>query len=78
MIGSDLPVSVIIVGVGDADFTQMVILDGDSNLLHSKKLGKYISRDIVQFIPFKEVHNDPVLLAKKVLEEVPKQMVNYF
>jgi hypothetical protein len=32
----------------------------------------------VQFVPFTEVKNDPYLLAKKVLEEVPRQVVDYF
>lgn len=33
--GSDLPLSVIIVGVGSADFDQMETLDGDVNPLFS-------------------------------------------
>lgn len=78
VIGSDLPLSIIIVGVGEADFSQMVALDGDVTPLFSRRLNRYVSRDIVQFVPFREVHNDPVLLAKKVLEEVPKQVTDYF
>lgn len=29
---SILPLSIIIIGIGDADFSQMVILDGDEGL----------------------------------------------
>ena len=47
----NLPLSLIIVGVGNADFTNMVRLDGDSGLYNSK--GKKASRDIVQFVPFR-------------------------
>jgi len=47
-------------------------LDGDVTPLYSSKLNKYRDRDIVQFVPFREVRNDPIKLAKEVLEEVPR------
>jgi len=53
-------------------------LDGDECPLFSRILNKYTARDIVQFVPFREVQNNPFLLAKKVLEEVPGQLVSYF
>ena len=40
--------------------------------------GEFSKRDIVQFVPFDTFKNDPVLLAKEVLREVPKQMTSYF
>ena len=73
-----LPVSIIIVGVGDANFSNMKILDGDDKQLKSKKTGKVANRDIVQFVPFKDVSNDPKKLAETVLEELPTQVENYF
>lgn len=45
--------SIIIVGVGEADFEEMEALDGDEEPLFSKILGKYRERDIVQFVPFR-------------------------
>jgi len=69
--GSGLPLSIIIVGVGSADFDQMDALDADDAPLYSKKLNRYASRDIVQFVPFRDVYNDPYRLAKEVLAEVP-------
>ena len=33
--GSDLPLAIIIVGVGDADFSSMETLDGDEEALYS-------------------------------------------
>ena len=45
--GTDLPVSIIIVGIGSADFGQMETLDADDAPLKSKRLGKYASRDVV-------------------------------
>jgi len=48
---STLPLSIIIVGVGNADFTNMNRLDGDNGLYSSK--GVMAPRDIVQFVPFR-------------------------
>lgn len=53
---SHLPMSVIIVGVGNADFTDMQILDGDDGVLRSPR-GEPALRDIVQFVPFRELKN---------------------
>jgi hypothetical protein len=48
--------SIIIVGVGNADFTDMKILDGDDGALRSPR-GEPALRDIVQFVPFRELKN---------------------
>ena len=50
---SKLPMSLIIVGVGGADFTDMNELDGDDGVLKSPH-GEPACRDIVQFVPFRE------------------------
>ena len=76
--GSVLPLSIIIVGIGAAEFDMMEQLDADENPLYSKTLGKYASRDIVQFVPFRTLMNDPYRLAKEVLAEVPRQLTSYF
>uniref|UniRef100_A0A8C8ZG77 Copine 7 n=1 Tax=Prolemur simus TaxID=1328070 RepID=A0A8C8ZG77_PROSS len=75
---SHLPMSIIIVGVGNADFTDMQILDGDDGVLRSPR-GEPALRDIVQFVPFRELkHASPAALAKCVLAEVPRQVVEYY
>ncbi|XP_023695484.1 copine-7-like isoform X1 [Paramormyrops kingsleyae] len=72
------PLSIIIVGVGNADFTDMQILDGDDGVLRSLK-GEPVLRDIVQFVPFRDFKSaSPAALAKCVLAEVPKQVVEYY
>ncbi|KAL6067259.1 Copine-4 [Balamuthia mandrillaris] len=72
-----LPLSIIIVGVGDADFTNMEILDADDNPLRSSN-GQVAKRDIVQFVPFREFKNAPASrLAKATLEEIPGQLLSY-
>lgn len=50
---SRLPMSIIIVGVGGADFSAMEFLDSDDKLLTSPR-GDVASRDIVQFVPFRD------------------------
>ncbi|XP_068179400.1 copine-4 [Antennarius striatus] len=75
---SHLPMSVIIVGVGNADFSDMQMLDGDDGILRSPK-GEPVLRDIVQFVPFRNFkHASPSALAKSVLAEVPNQVVDYY
>ncbi|XP_047702290.1 copine-7 isoform X2 [Prionailurus viverrinus] len=75
---SHLPMSIIIVGVGNADFTDMQTLDGDEGILRSPR-GEPALRDIVQFVPFRELKSaSPAALAKCVLAEVPRQVVEYF
>lgn len=56
MQASKLPMSIIIVGVGNADFAAMEFLDGDNRRLRSHT-GEEAARDIVQFVPFREFRN---------------------
>ncbi|KAF5957246.1 hypothetical protein HYC85_004471 [Camellia sinensis] len=48
---SDLPLSILIVGVGGADFKEMEILDADKGERLESSNGRVASRDIVQFVP---------------------------
>lgn len=72
-----LPLSVIIIGIGDADFSQMDILDGDETPLTSSK-GKKRKRDIVQFVPFNKYQYNIEELSMEVLAEIPRQIVEYY
>ncbi|KAL1110298.1 hypothetical protein AAG570_008375 [Ranatra chinensis] len=77
---SILPMSIIIVGVGTADFTAMECLDADTVALCSD--GVKATRDIVQFVPFnKYTTGNPgtanLRLAREVLAEIPTQLVSY-
>lgn len=47
-----LPASVIIIGLGDADFDDMVKLDGDGPDRLTDAAGRVACRDIVQFVEF--------------------------
>ena len=57
--GSEMPLSIIIVGVGNTNFKSMEKLDGDDIPLYSHKFGKKMAADIVQFVPFNEFKSDP-------------------
>ncbi|KAM7317517.1 hypothetical protein ACRRTK_023819 [Alexandromys fortis] len=79
---SKLPMSIIIVGVGPAEFDAMVELDGDDVRVSSR--GKYAERDIVQFVPFRDYMDrsgnhilSMARLAKDVLAEIPEQFLSY-
>uniref|UniRef100_A0A8D2C5M9 Copine 8 n=1 Tax=Sus scrofa TaxID=9823 RepID=A0A8D2C5M9_PIG len=79
---SKLPMSIIIVGVGPAEFDAMVELDGDDVRVSSR--GRYAERDIVQFVPFRDYvdrSGNHILsmarLAKDVLAEIPEQFLSY-
>ena len=66
---SKLPCSVVIIGIGSADFEDMYELDGDKSKLVDDD-GNQCPRDIVQFVEFKQaaMKGD---LAEQVLKEVP-------
>ncbi|CAG9334743.1 unnamed protein product [Blepharisma stoltei] len=75
--GSASPISIVIVGIGNDSFSNMVVLDADEEPLIDSN-GKRMERDIVQFVPFREVGNSPVSLAREVLDEIPREIVNFF
>lgn len=77
---SDLPLSIIIVGVGKANFSSMVALDSDKSLIEYN--GRKAKRDIVQFVEIRKFRKengswDKAGLAKEVLAEVPNQVVGW-
>ncbi|XP_072234853.1 copine-3-like isoform X2 [Leuresthes tenuis] len=74
---SRLPMSIIIVGVGEADFSAMEFLDSDDKLLKTAT-GDVAARDIVQFVPFRNFHGSSVALAQSVLAELPDQVASFF
>ncbi|XP_033988304.1 copine-3-like isoform X2 [Trematomus bernacchii] len=74
---SRLPMSIIIVGVGGADFGEMEFLDSDDVLLCSPR-GLVATRDIVQFVPFRDFQENSAALAQSVLAELPDQVSSFF
>jgi len=78
---SHLPMSIIIIGVGEADFSAMDALDADDKLLSDGR--QKAVRDIVQFVSFRDFNSghdalgNQARLAKAVLAEVPGQLTGY-
>lgn len=73
---SRLPLSIVIVGIGDGDFDIMERIDDDEMRMTSST-GVKTERDLVQFVPFRNFLNNGVELAKEVLAELPRQVVEY-
>ncbi|KAL2935545.1 Protein BONZAI 1 [Bienertia sinuspersici] len=74
---SDLPLSILIVGVGGADFKEMEFLDGDNGERLESTSGRVASRDIVQFVPLRDVQGGEVSVAQTLLAELPTQFLTY-
>lgn len=83
------PLSIIIVGVGRADFSRMAELDGDAPArggavptAAAARVGEgggaAPARDLVQFVPMAQFSSSPPALAASVLAELPAQVVDYF
>jgi len=86
---STSPLSIIICGVGDADFSSMNELDSDDVVMTVD--GKAAQRDIVQFVPMNQFmpsgsagnrqsprsSESQRLLAEEVLREIPDQLTGY-
>lgn len=69
---SDAPLSIIIVGIGNADFSTMQFLDDFLDKEGAE------GRDIVQFVEFNQHKHNRESLTKETLDEVPDQVVDYF
>lgn len=61
-----LPISVIIVGIGEGEFKIMEELDDDNCEMVDSK-GNHTQRDLVQFVQFSKFSNNGIALAKEVL-----------
>nr|XP_017184538.1 protein BONZAI 3-like isoform X1 [Malus domestica] len=75
---SNLPLSILIVGVGNADFKQMEILDADNGQRLESSTGRIATRDIVQFVPMRDVQTGgQISVVQGLLEELPGQFLSY-
>jgi hypothetical protein len=81
---SKLPVSIVIVGVGNPedDFKFMRELDADKSpicLINTNTKETYRQeRDCVQFLSCHEYKNDPAKITRELLREIPDQITAYF
>jgi len=68
---ADAPLSIVIVGIGNADFSAMQFLDD-----FEKRTS--MNRDIVQFVQFNRHEHNKTSLTRATLEEIPDQLVQFF
>ena len=69
---SAAPLSIVIVGIGNADFSTMQFLDD----FQQAEGGQ--TRDIVQFVEFSRHSHNKQTLTRETLDEIPDQLVGYF
>ncbi|KAG6701521.1 hypothetical protein I3842_08G169200 [Carya illinoinensis] len=74
---SDLPLSILIVGVGGADFGQMDVLDANKGQRLESSTDLVATRDIVQFVPMQDVHGGHIFVVQALLEDLPRQFLTY-
>ena len=68
---SDAPLSIVIVGIGNADFSAMQFLD-------DFQMQEGGGRDICQFVEFSRHASNKISLTQATLDEIPDQLVDYF
>ena len=68
---SFLPLSVIIIGIGNHNFDKMETLDGDEIPLTSST-GEIRKRDLVQFVKFSKYEKNEEQLTKEIFAEIPR------
>lgn len=71
-----LPLSVIMVGIGNNDFSFLHRLD-DNDMLMTNGSGQRTERDLVTFVNFAKCNYSAGLLAYEVMKELPRQIVDY-
>ncbi|XP_048551338.1 protein BONZAI 3-like, partial [Triticum urartu] len=73
---SELPLSIIIVGIGDADFTEMKMLEAGYGKRLESSTGHVASRNIVQFARMKK-NRSAAKVLQGLLDKLPGQLVEY-
>ena len=72
---SRAPLSVVIVGIGDTDFTGMEFLDAFDPSIDLSNVNN--GRDITKFVRFND-YKSYNALTEAVLDEIPDQLVDYY
>lgn len=76
---SNLPLSILILGIGDADFSEFGIFTKDTRKLIGSNL-EHIKRDFVNFMKFdgKAVRKNPAQFVEKIFSALPTQIIEYY
>mmetsp|Transcript_66242 Transcript_66242/g.191213 ORF Transcript_66242/g.191213 Transcript_66242/m.191213 type:complete len:616 (+) Transcript_66242:108-1955(+) len=74
----DAPLSIVIIGVGNRDFTAVKKLVADESGRLRDSRGIPIARDIVTFVSFKQFAGNATEVISEALKDVPEQFVTHF
>jgi hypothetical protein len=75
----DAPISIVIIGVGNRDFSDIEKLCGDDqNGRLRDSRGIPIAREIVTFVSFKQFAGNATNVIAEALKDIPEQFVEYF
>ena len=77
IISSKLPLSIVIIGVGDDTSCDMKRLNGESGKLINSK-GECLEKDIVQYVHFNDYNENIEKLTQEVFRYIPHQIKDYF
>ena len=72
-----LPLSLIIIGIGNSSFSNMSDICNNKEPLISSG-GVKSARNIVQFISFNSYKNEPEKVAENILKQIPSQVMKYY
>ena len=80
---SKLPLSIIIIGIGDGNFSCFELGDEDEEKPLINSFGEIAKRNIVQFFAFNKFKdengiNNGIELAEEMLKEIPRQINEYY
>jgi len=73
----DAPMSIVIIGVGNRDFSAIEKLRGDENGRLRDSRGIPIPREIVTFVSFKQFGGNATEVIAEALKDIPEQFVEY-
>jgi hypothetical protein len=73
----DAPMSIVIIGVGNKDFTEVKKLLGDDTGLLRDSRGIPIARQNVSFVTFKRFAGNASEVIAEALKDIPEQFVQY-
>ena len=73
---SFLPLSIVVIGIGNSEFEDIKRLFSNKNKISSKGMEK--SRNNIHFISMKDCNFNNDILKNRCLKDIPKQMVQYY
>jgi len=74
----DAPLSIVIIGVGNRDFSAVEKLLGDETERLRDSRGIPIAREIVNFVSFKQFAGNATEVVAEALKDIPEQFVAHF